>query len=111
MLKDVDKLPGGTPWTHAELTVNDPDGIGGSRKVDFYYQDPVSLVKEIIGNPAFNMPGVMAYEPFEVWVEGENEEQYREYSEAWTSDWWNEVQVGLSAFQACSYQLSDTYLE
>jgi hypothetical protein len=96
LLKDVDKLPKGLGWRCQPIKVpgNTPDGI--SEEVEIYYRDVIELVKELIGNPAFNNPVIMAYEPVEVYVGPDNDPDdklTREYGEAYTGKWWNEVQV------------------
>jgi len=98
MLKDVDKLPGSTEWLYQTIEVPS-DGDNPPCEIEFYYRNPVELVKEIIGNPTFNQPDAMAYEPVEIWVEGKNGEKVREYSEAWTADWWNEMQVCFKSME------------
>ena len=95
-LQDVDKLPISAKWKYRTLEVpSDQEGIPAC-EVELFYRNPVDLVKELIGNPDFNNPNIMAYEPVKIFVgkHDEPEDSYqREYSEAWTGDWWHSVQV------------------
>ena len=94
MLQEVDKLPKTTKWLHKYISVHaNPDKTGVIRKVDLYYRDPVSLIRELMGRPGFNKPGVMAYEPVEMYVAGKGGMESREFSEANTGTWWNDIQV------------------
>jgi hypothetical protein len=62
--------------------------------VDLFYHDPAELVKQLLSNPDFNNPDIMAYEPKEIYSRNGAEAPFeREYGEAFTGDWWNTVQV------------------
>jgi hypothetical protein len=77
--------------------VKDPRESERSEKVDLFYRNPLEIVEELIGNPDFNHPDLMSYEPAEVFVGPEgcsDDELVREYSEASTGKWWNSLQVG-----------------
>src|ERR1700742_4251439 len=85
MLKEVDKLLKGSPWLHRTLHIPaEMDGSGAIREIELLYRNPVHLIEELIGNPDFNNPDLMVYEPHEVWIdsEGPDGEKQREYTEA-----------------------------
>lgn len=96
-LRHVDKLPRGPAWHHHTINVRHPtkDHTEG---LEFFYRNPLDVIKELIGNPDFNHPDIMSYEPVEVRVgpEGCNdEEMVREYGEMHTGEWWNALQVSI----------------
>jgi hypothetical protein len=74
-----------------ELWRRDP-GDNGQMEVEemeLWRRDPVECVKELIGNPAFRK--VMKYAPERVFKDAER--KVRIYDEAWTADFWWEIQV------------------
>lgn len=67
----------------------DEDGNVMEEELEMWRRDPVDLVRELIGNPAFK--DSMAYAPEKVFATMEGEE--RVLDEMWTADWWWKVQV------------------
>lgn len=54
----------------------------------------MELVRELIGNPEFNHPDIIRYAPERLYTQTKPGGSYeREYGEAWTGDWWGNVQV------------------
>jgi hypothetical protein len=78
------------------LVPSDKEGVP-AQEVDVYYCDILGMLKVLLSNPDFNNPDIMAYEPKEVYTHdctGESKAPFeREYGEAFTSDWWNTMQV------------------
>ena len=100
MLKDVDALPLKSSWMYRSLEVlANSDGSGSVREVDLFYRDPIELVKELIGNPEFNHPNIMAYEPERVLIEGKDGELVQEFGEAKSGKWWYDLQVSIRRCQ------------
>ena len=101
MLAVVDKLPRGAPWLHTTLGIPATSRgkvTGPEHEVEVYFRDPITLTQELIGNPTFNHPEIIAYEPHEVYIGpagASDAELEREFGEANTGAWWNEVQVGF----------------
>jgi hypothetical protein len=95
MLQEVDRLPRCTSWRHRTLRIyaNPHDQTGIAHDVDLFYRDPIELIKQLIGNPEFNHPDIIAYEAEEVWMKLGNGERARVYSEANTGSWWHTMQV------------------
>lgn len=62
-------------------------------EIELFYRNPVDLIAELIGNPDFNHPDVMAYEGYEAYSGPNEDDLSREYGEAWTGEWWGRVQV------------------
>ena len=99
-LKLVDKLPTGPEWACRLVQVHgdiepvdnnlDNDLMGdNSEQLELWMRDPVTCVRELIGNPAFD--GRMAYIPERVYTDPEG--QTCRYDEMWTADWWCKTQV------------------
>jgi hypothetical protein len=95
-LKKVDSLPTkGPSWTCDIVTVTG-DIVGGSgeplkEELELWRRDPVECVKELLGNPAFRK--VMRFAPERIFKD--RERNVRLYNEAWTGDFWWEVQVSV----------------
>jgi hypothetical protein len=99
-LKCIDKLPTAPEWSCTLIrvqgdvgpiensTVDDPVE-GKSEELELWMDDPVTCVRELIGNPAFD--GSIAYAPEKVYADQEG--QTHHYDEMWTADWWWKTQV------------------
>jgi hypothetical protein len=92
-LKYVDSLPRGPTWACTPLKVvgDVPDGDGNMKMelLELWHRDPVEVVTDLIGNPAFK--GKLAYRPQRIWCD--EKRMNREYSEMWTGTWWWDTQV------------------
>jgi hypothetical protein len=100
LLENVDKLPRGPEWKYHTFNVKHPTKENCEEEVEIFFRDPLDVIKEILGNPEFNNPEIMSYEPAKVYVgpEGCSDEMLtREYGEMHTGDWWNRLQVCTSA--------------
>ncbi|KAJ7583439.1 hypothetical protein C8J56DRAFT_1096646 [Mycena floridula] len=91
----LDKLPIGPEWTCEMIDVK---GIPAGQtkevvfeKVELWMRDPVEVIKELIGNPAFK--NHMAYTPERVFLSKTTDS--RQYDEMWTAEWWWEIQEKL----------------
>lgn len=84
----IDSLPKGSSFQvkYVEVTgdIRDNDGNFENEKLEVWYRDPVELVKELLGNPAFSHNTV--YKPTKVF-EDINKTTQR-YHVIWTRDWW-----------------------
>jgi hypothetical protein len=67
-------------------------------ELELWRRDPVECVKELVGNPAFRK--VMKFAPERVFRD--KERKVRAYSEAWTGDFWWEIQVSTSHCRNCT---------
>jgi hypothetical protein len=56
---------------------------------ELWHRNPVEIVQDLLGNPSFKAH--QAYSPRRVYRS--RNRQNREYSEAWTADWWWNLQV------------------
>ncbi|KAL0568476.1 hypothetical protein V5O48_013508 [Marasmius crinis-equi] len=94
-LKYVDALPKGPGWSWTGLSVKgnlkDANGEPLKEILDVWHRDPVEVVRDLLGNPAFKE--FMHYVPQRVYRD-ENATN-REYSESCTCDWWWETQEKL----------------
>ena len=90
-LKKVDKLPIGPEWKCSLIEVTgdqlDDDGNTMSEHLELWYRGPVECVKELIGNPAFDI--FMSYVPEHVYEDEEG--KVRVYDEMWTCNWWRDT--------------------
>ncbi|KAG6822115.1 hypothetical protein H0H92_015207, partial [Tricholoma furcatifolium] len=92
----IDKLPTGPEW-HCEIVTVKGDLIGEdgelmTENLELWFRDPVEVVRELIGNPAFKE--MMAYVPEQVFQDDACTE--RVFDEMWTADWWWNLQVYLN---------------
>jgi hypothetical protein len=74
---------------HVEGTVLDSQGMPEVEHLELWKRNPVECVREILGNPAFE--DALRYEPEKVFTDATCSEQI--YNEAWTGEWWWDVQV------------------
>ena len=58
--------------------------------LELWFRDPVDCVSELLANPAFI--NYISYAPERVYSDNEGKE--RIYDEAWTANWWWDMQVG-----------------
>lgn len=68
----------------------DAKGEPMTEALELWKRDPVELVRELIGNPAFK--DSLRYAPERILEELKGKVS-RRYSEMWTADWWWETQV------------------
>lgn len=59
--------------------------------LELWKRDPIECIRELIGNPLFR--DVIHYAPEKLYVDAEGHQ--RMYGEAWTGDWWWNLQVSL----------------
>lgn len=101
-LKLIDQLPTGPEWTcqnirtrgdlepiESDAADSQLDDNTESEELELWLRDPVTCVRELIGNPAFD--GTLAYAPEKVYLDCNG--QTRRYDEMWTGDWWWKTQV------------------
>lgn len=93
-LTKIDALPTtGPAWQCDIIKVAgdqvDANGDMMSAELELWRRDPVTCVRELIGNPTFK--DMMAYAPEHAYAD--NEGKCRIYDEMWTCDWWWETQV------------------
>lgn len=88
----MDSLPGGPKFSHETITVTgdlkDESGQFLTEELEFWRRDPVECVKELIGNPVFKEH--LQYRPIRL---RKRSNRKRIFNEAWTADWWWNVQV------------------
>jgi hypothetical protein len=95
LLHKIDELPlRGPEWECDFVTIKgdvlDPNtGKPVEEEVELWRRNPVDCIKELLGNPIFC--SIMRYAPERVYCD--KEEKVHVYSEAWTADWWWEMQV------------------
>jgi len=98
-LQKVDRLATGPEWTCEIVTAHGnvvgPDGAMLTEDLELWKRNPVSCIKELIGNPAFC--DHILYMPERVYTDKTG--QNRIYDEMWTADWWWDTQVSLILFQ------------
>ena len=63
--------------------------------LELWKRNPVSCIKELIGNPAFK--DHISYVPERVYADKAGLNQI--YDEMWTADWWWNTQVGILSFR------------
>lgn len=99
----IDSLPtSGTQDFKCELLeitgdIIDVTGQPQKTTVELWKRCPIELIKEIIGNPALN--GKLHYEPVRIYNNPEKQE--RIYNEAYTADWWWNLQVCHASIEIC----------
>lgn len=93
-LAKIDQLPQGPKWEcdieELQGDLLDEKGNPLTENLEFWRRNPVELVQELIGNPAFK--DSLRYAPERVLEKVKGRVQ-RVYSEMWTADWWWDVQV------------------
>jgi hypothetical protein len=93
LLKKVDSLAIGPGWKWEQIKVRedvaDEDGMRGEEDLELWYRDPVAIVQDLVGNPAFK--DSLAFAPQKVYTDAEG--GMRTYDEMWTGDWWWKTQV------------------
>jgi hypothetical protein len=60
-----------------------------TEELELWRRDPVECVRELIGNPSFRM--AMKFAPERLFED--SSKKVRIYNEAWTGDFWWEIQV------------------
>ena len=103
---DVDALPSGPKWNAHLLTIKgdrlDEDGNQMTEEVELWHKDPVEVIKELMGNPAFK--DHMAYAPEKVFeTQSSMEEDCEVWNEMNTGSWWWETQVRCRCDSSSSY--------
>ncbi|KAG6810014.1 hypothetical protein H0H92_013700 [Tricholoma furcatifolium] len=88
----IDKLPTGPEW-HCKIVTVKGDLIGEdgelmTENLELWFRDPVEVVRELIGNPAFKE--MMAYVPEQVFQDEACRE--RVFDEMWMANWWWNLQ-------------------
>ena len=80
-------------WMYEKVTITGDrvgeDGKFMKEEMELWRRDPVAIVQELIGNPAFR--DCIAYSPERVYEDEERLE--RVIDEMWTADWWWALQV------------------
>ncbi|KII83546.1 hypothetical protein PLICRDRAFT_58393 [Plicaturopsis crispa FD-325 SS-3] len=94
-MKKVEQLPKGPEWDCVPITVTgNKIGEGGKLRtedVELWRRNPVEVIRDLMGNPAFR--DHMAYAPERVFTDAEG--NMRAYDEMWTGDYWWEMQGRL----------------
>jgi hypothetical protein len=89
----VDALPSGPPFHVRYISVvgdiKEENGQFQKEELELWYRDPVELVRELLGNPAFAK--YTTYEPYKVYKD--MDKTNRCFGEMWTGDWWWDTQV------------------
>jgi hypothetical protein len=67
----------------------DENGNPIIEEVEFWRRDPVQCIQDLIGNPIFR--DVMKYAPERIYRDKDG--RIRLYGEAWSADWWWQIQV------------------
>lgn len=94
MLDKVDSLPtDGPDWicdfVNVYGDVLDDQGNPVIEEVQLWRRDPVECIKELLSNPAFKT--LIKYAPEKVYRDAEG--NVRVFGEAWSADWWWNLQV------------------
>ncbi|THU94688.1 hypothetical protein K435DRAFT_798739 [Dendrothele bispora CBS 962.96] len=96
LLQFVDTLERGPQFHCTPIQVQgdlkDANGQPQTEILELWHRDPVDVVKEIMGNPAFR--GHQHYTPIRYFRD--ESRKNREYSEMWTCNWWWDVQEKLA---------------
>jgi hypothetical protein len=92
----IDDLPTtGPDWEcdFIHITGDELDDAGNPliEEVEFWRRDPIQCIRDLIGNPVFR--NVMKYAPERVYCDKDG--RIRMYGEAWSADWWWQIQVCL----------------
>ncbi|KAG6807985.1 hypothetical protein H0H92_005807, partial [Tricholoma furcatifolium] len=91
----VDALPTGPKWTCDIIEIlgncRGDDGEVMNESLELWRRDPVECIHQLIGNPDFD--GHIAYQPERVYADAEGQEHI--FDEAWTADWWWQIQEKL----------------
>lgn len=95
LLNNIDALPCGPSWTCELLRVEgdmvDEAGVKAVETIELWKRDPVECIRELIGNPVFRSN--MAYAPEKHYTDSTSTNAI--YGEAWTGEWWWNIQVHL----------------
>ncbi|KZT23234.1 hypothetical protein NEOLEDRAFT_1149515 [Neolentinus lepideus HHB14362 ss-1] len=95
-LKKIDSLPtGGAGWKCHNVQIagdlNNGEGEIKMEDVELWTRDPLEVIWELLGNPAFK--DAMVYAPEHVYTDEQRSKQI--YDEMWTGDWWWKMQEKL----------------
>ncbi|KZT21732.1 hypothetical protein NEOLEDRAFT_1181411 [Neolentinus lepideus HHB14362 ss-1] len=95
-LKKIDSLPtGGAGWKCHNVRIagdlNNEEGEIKMEDVELWTRDPLEVIRELLGNPAFK--DAMVYAPEHVYTDEWRSKQI--YDEMWTGDWWWKMQEKL----------------
>ena len=89
----MDSLPAGPKWycdiVQVDGDLRDAEGNPVVEELELWRRDPLDCVRELIQNPAFQAN--MRFAPEMVFRDSEGKE--RVIDEAWTADWWWEMQI------------------
>jgi hypothetical protein len=98
-MKKINDLPMGPKWkcelVKATENICGENGEKVTEELDLWFRNPVEIIRDLIGNPAFKEH--MAYAPEKAYQDKDG--KVRIFDETWTGDWWWETQVkqrGLS---------------
>lgn len=99
LLQRIDALPEGPGWRCYPFELEgdelSEDGKKQTEVLEMWCRDPVECVRELLGNAAFTK---QSYEPCRIFKKFENKRySNREFNEAWTADWWWDIQVRQAA--------------
>ncbi|KAK7433564.1 hypothetical protein VKT23_020718 [Stygiomarasmius scandens] len=94
-LQFIDTLERGPTFKCTPIQVEgdlkDADGQPRTEILEIWHRNPVEVVQELMGNPAFH--GHQCYSP--ICYFRDEAHKNREYSEMWTCNWWWDVQEKL----------------
>lgn len=92
-MKKVDELPTGPEWVCTAVKATGDhmgeDGHFMEEDLELWRKDPVEVVKQLIGNPAFK--DHIAYAPEKVFTDKKGTNQI--FDEMWTAEWWWNTQA------------------
>ncbi|KAF8594669.1 hypothetical protein BDV93DRAFT_420039, partial [Ceratobasidium sp. AG-I] len=95
LFNKLKKLPSGPEWRKEEIVLlgnrYNRRGRQQKEKLQFWYRNPVEVVKEILLRPEFS--DLLVYEPRETFVDESLQEHVCD--EMWTGRWWKEIQKKL----------------
>jgi hypothetical protein len=89
----INQLPKGPEWScegiRIEGDMTNAEGEQLTEDVEVWMQNPVEVIQELFGNPAFTNDFAMATE--KVFCDANQEHPLED--EAWTGSWWWDLQV------------------
>ena len=92
-MKKIDDLPTDPEWKCDLVKVTGnicgENGQNMTEEFELWFWNPVEIVRNLIGNPAFK--DHMAYAPEKAYEDKEG--KVRKFDETWTGDWWWQTQV------------------
>ncbi|KAK0474131.1 hypothetical protein EDD18DRAFT_1313532 [Armillaria luteobubalina] len=95
ILATIDQLPDGVAWKLQTLKLTgdklDVDGKALTEDLELWWRDPLEVIKDLMGNPAFCE--VMKYAPEKLFEDVAGERAI--VNQMWTAEWWWQLQQTL----------------